>query len=121
MFFTDLTLTQMLGQMLIGVFFLIMIVKNIRVWDFNMERTGAILPFPAVALIINFILQFVSALTLLADYYDHVGAIVLIVLTIMATAMFHRFWRMDDPLRRTYHMLLFTNNIAIVGALVMII
>ena len=121
MFFADHTTTQMFGQMLVGVFFLIMIVKNIRVWEFNMERTGALLPFPAIALIINFILQFFAALTLLADYYSHVGAIVLITLTITATAMFHRFWMMADPLRRNYHMLLFSNNIAIVGALVMII
>ena len=65
MFFADHSLTQMVGQMLVGVFFLIMIVKNIRVWEFSIERTGAILPYPAAALVINFILQFVAALALL--------------------------------------------------------
>ncbi|MBT3992012.1 MAG: DoxX family protein [Rhodospirillaceae bacterium] len=121
MFFDGHTLPQIIGQVILGLFFWIMIVKNLRVWQFNIERTGAILPKPQLFLVINFALQFVAGLALMIDYYTSPAAIVLIVLTVLATAMFHRFWTMEDSLRNNYHMLLFFNNVAITGALIMLL
>lgn len=121
MFFADHTLPKIIGQIILGLFFWIMIVKNLRVWQFNIERTGAILPMPQFFLLVNFTLQFFAGLALMADYFAWIAAIVLIVLTLLATAMFHRIWTMEDPLRNNYHMLLFFNNVAITGALIMLI
>ncbi len=121
MFFADNTLPQIIGQIILGIFFWIMIVKNLRVWKFNLERTGAILPMPQFFLVVNFTAQFFAGLALMVDYFAWVAAIVLIVLTVLATAMFHRFWTMEDPLGNNYHMLLFFNNVAITGALIMLI
>ena len=44
MFFEDHTFLQTIGQIIAGLFFWFMIVKNPRIWQFNIERTGAILP-----------------------------------------------------------------------------
>ncbi len=44
MFFEDHILPQTIGQIIAGLFFWFMIVKNPRIWQFNIERTGAILP-----------------------------------------------------------------------------
>ncbi|MBT5940364.1 MAG: DoxX family membrane protein [Rhodospirillaceae bacterium] len=121
MFFDDHTLTRTIGQIVVGLFFWIMIIKNLRVWQFNIERTGAILPKPQFFLVVNFTLQFFAGLGLIVDYEASISAVVLIVLTVLSTAMFHRFWTMEDPLRNNYHMLLFFNNVAITGALIMII
>ena len=121
MIFEDSSVFKTVGQIMLGLFFWIMVVKNILVWKFNIERTGAILPQPQFFLIINFTLQFVAGLGLIVDYYTSQSAIVLIFLTVLATIMFHRFWVMIDPIRKNYHMLLFFNNFAIVGALVMLI
>ena len=121
MFFSDSTIFQIIGQIMIGLFFWIMIAKNIRVWQFNIERTGAILPKPKFFLVINFVLQFFSGLALIIDYRVSVAAFVLIILTVLATAMFHRFWSMEDPQKKNYHMLLFFNNVAITGALIMLV
>ena len=121
MFFDDHTLTRTIGQIVVGLFFWIMIIKNLRVWQFNIERTGAILPKPQFFLVVNFTLQFFAGLGLIVDYEASISAVVLIVLTVLSTAMFHRFWTMEVPLRNNYHMLLFFNNVAITGALIMII
>ena len=121
MFFEDHTLPQTIGQIVVGIFFWIMVVKNLRVWQFNIERTGAILPMPQFFLVINFLLMVICGAALVIDYYASYGAMVLIVLTVLSTAMFHRFWAMEDALRNNYHMLLFFNNVAITGALIMII
>jgi uncharacterized membrane protein YphA (DoxX/SURF4 family) len=121
MFFLDKTIFQIIGQIIIGLFFLIMIVKNIRVWRFNIVRIGGILPKPKFFLVINLGLQFAAALALIIDYGSTVAAIILIVLTVLATATFHRFWIMKDLLKKNYHMLLFFNNVAIIGALIILI
>jgi uncharacterized membrane protein YphA (DoxX/SURF4 family) len=98
-----------------------MIVKNLRVWQFNIERIGVILPKPKFFLVINLGLQFVAGLALIIDYGSSAAAIVLIVLTVLATAMFHRFWIMKDPRKNNYNMLLFFNIVAIIGALIILI
>ena len=98
-----------------------MSVKNLRVWEFNIERIGEILPKPKFFFVINLGLQFVAGLALIVDYGSPVAAIVLIVLTVLAMAMFHRFWSMKYPLKNNYHMLLFFNNIAIIRALIILI
>ena len=109
-----------IGQILVGVLFIIMLFKNIKVWDFNVQRVGEILPFPRLVLVVGFIMQTVGGILVIVDYRADIGAILLIIFSIAATAMFHRFWTMEDPMRRTYHMLLGTSNIALLGALLMI-
>ena len=121
MAFTDHTVAQTIGQIILGLFFWIMIIKNLRVWQFNIDRTGAILPIPQFFLVVNFILQFFAGLALIINYQVSLAALVLILLTVLSTAMFHRFWTMEDLLRNNYHMLLFFNNVALTGALIMLI
>jgi putative oxidoreductase len=118
--FAGHTALEIAGQVVIAVYFLAMLGKNMALWDFNMERTGAILPLPAVVLVSGFAVQIAGALSLLFDFHAHLGAIALICFTFAATAMFHRFWSMDDPLRRNYHMLLLANNVAITGGLILV-
>ncbi len=118
--YADHTAAGIIGQIVIAVYFLAMLVKNISLWDFNMTRTGAILPYPAVVLICGFILQFLSAIMLLLDFHAPIGAFGLICFTLAATAMFHRFWHMEDPLLRNYHMLLLWNNVGMIGGLFLV-
>ena len=58
-----------------------MIVKNLRVWEFNIERIGGILPKPKFFLVINLGLQFVAGLALIVDYGSSVAAIVPNIIT----------------------------------------
>lgn len=118
--YADHTAAEFFGQILIAVYFLAMLVKNISLWDFNVERTGAILPYPKIALVMGFAVQFFGALLLLLDFHAPIGAFGLICFTLAATAMFHRFWSMDDRQLRNYHMLLLWNNVGLIGGLFLV-
>ena len=40
--------------------------------------------------------------------------------TVLASAIFHRFWTMDDPLRRHMHLSILFSNIAVIGGLLLL-
>ena len=39
----------------------------------------------------------------------------------VATAIYHRFWQMDDPMKRNFSRLALLNNVAIVGGLLLLL
>ena len=84
-----------------------------------MGQWGA--PLPHIALPVGLIIQLIGALSVLVNYRADIGAIMLIFFVTAATVIFHRFWQMDDPMRRNYHMLLLLNNVCIVAGLMLVV
>jgi uncharacterized membrane protein YphA (DoxX/SURF4 family) len=78
-------------------------------------------PFPAAAFWAGLALQFTGCALLLADWHPEIGAACLIVFTLVANALFHRFWRVEDPARRNVRRLLLLNGIAILGGLLLML
>jgi putative oxidoreductase len=109
-----------IGQIVIGGFFIVMMIKNFRVWDYNVARISETLPVPRLALVIGFAVQAVGGTLVMLDFRADIGAILLMIFTVAASALFHRYWSMEDPIRRTYHMLLLSSNVAQMGGLLMI-
>ena len=54
------------------------------------------------------------------DYRTELAAAILIVFTVVATAIFHRYWQIEDPLRRHLALSFVFNNIGIVGGLLLV-
>ena len=50
-----------------------------------------------------------------------IGAVLLMIFTLLASGVHHRFWQMEDPMKRTYHFLLITNNSCIFGGLLLLV
>ena len=119
--YTDHTIVHAIGQIIIAVYFIWMGVKNIRLWDMNIKRI-ATQGLPAVpCLLFGFAIQFTGAFLVLADWHTSVGAGFLILFTVLASGLHHRFWQMEDPMIRTYHFLLITNNACIAAGLMLLI
>ena len=119
--YTDHTIVHAIGQIIIAVYFIWMGVKNIRLWDMNIKRI-ATQGLPAVpCLLFGFAIQFTGAFLVLADWHTSVGAGLLILFTVLASGLHHRFWQMEDPMIRTYHFLLITNNACIAAGLMLLI
>jgi uncharacterized membrane protein YphA (DoxX/SURF4 family) len=119
--YTDHTIVHAIGQIIIAVYFIWMGVKNIRLWDMNIKRIAA-QGLPAVpCLLFGFAIQFTGAFLVLADWHTSVGAGLLILFTVLASGLHHRFWQMEDPMIRTYHFLLITNNACIAAGLMLLI
>ena len=78
-------------------------------------------PFPAAAFWTGLAIQFTGCALLLTGRYAPAGAICLIVFTVAATAIFHRFWRFADPQRRNASRINLLNNTGVVAGLLLLL
>lgn len=111
------------GQILISILFLgtgaINATTKVKQ---HLDRMVAMnVPSAAVTLWTGFAMQFVGGFMILFDYWTGAGAVILIVFTVAATAIFHRFWLVEDPLRRHLHLSFVFSNCAVVGGLLLLI
>jgi putative oxidoreductase len=110
------------GQLLIAFLFLATGFINAG-WKFQQHLDRMIdagVPLARPALIIGFAMQFAGGAMLALDYFVSLAAIILIIFTVAATAIFHRFWLIDDPLRRHLAVSFVFNNVGIVGGLMLL-
>jgi uncharacterized membrane protein YphA (DoxX/SURF4 family) len=120
----DVSWPELAGRLLIVGFFVVAGLYNLgaqQVRD-HIERLAEFgVPFPAAAFWAGLAMQFTGCALLLADWYPELGAWCLIVFTVAANALFHRFWTVQDPARRNVRRLLLLNGIAILGGLLLIL
>ena len=120
----DVSWLDTAGRLLIVACFLVTGLCNLtkaRVRD-HIERMAAFgTPVPAAAFWIGIALQFIGCALLLADWHPEVGVYCLIVFTIAATAIFHRFWWMEDPARRNVSRIILLGNTAVLGGLLLLL
>ena len=113
---------HMVGQLFIAFLFLATGIINAG-WKFGQHLDRMIdagVPLAKPVLIAGFALQFAGGGMLALDYQVSTAAIILIVFTVAATAIFHRFWLIEDPLRRHLAVSFVFNNIGIVGGLLLL-
>lgn len=122
--YADASWIEIAGRLLIVAFFVVAGLYNLsgqQVRDHIEALAGFGIPFPAAAFWLGLALQFTGCVLLLADWHPEVGAGLLIVFTIVANALFHRFWTVEDPARRNVRRLLLLNGIAILGGLLLML
>jgi uncharacterized membrane protein YphA (DoxX/SURF4 family) len=120
----DASWIEIAGRLLIVAFFVVAGLYNLsgqQVRDHIEALAGFGVPFPAAAFWLGLAMQFAGCALLLADWHPEVGAGCLIVFTIVANALFHRFWTVEDPARRNVRRLLLLNGIAILGGLLLML
>ena len=88
----------------------------------HIERMSALgTPMPAAAFWSGQALLFAGCALVLANWHPEAGAWCLIVFTVAATAIFHRFWSMPDPAKRNGSRITLLANTAIVGGLLLLL
>jgi putative oxidoreductase len=110
------------GQLLLAFLFLGTGIFNAG-WKFQQHLARMIeagVPLAKPVLIVGFALQFIGGAMLALDYRVSLAAFILIVFTVAATAIFHRFWLIEDPLRRHLAQSFVFNNIGLVGGLLLL-
>ena len=112
------------GRVLIIAFFLVAGAMNLapaRVKD-HIERMGGVgVPYPAAAFWFGMALQFTGVALLATGWHADIGALCLIAFTVVANAIFHRFWTVQDPARRNTLRLMLLNGVAITGGLLLLL
>ena len=115
---------DILGQQLIVLFFLVTGVMNLtkaRIADHIERMEGFGVPFPGTTFWIGIALQFAGSGMVALDWHPAIGTLCLIIFTITATAIFHRFWQKDDPLQRNISRITLLGNTAILGGLLLLL
>ncbi|MCZ7562961.1 MAG: DoxX family protein [Burkholderiales bacterium] len=120
--YQDHTPLQIAGQLLIAFLFLGTGVLNAATkFRQHLERmVAAGVPQARLALLAGFLMQLAGGLLVALDYRRALGAGILIAFTVLATAIFHRFWCVEDPLRRHLHLSFVFSNCGIVGGLLLL-
>jgi uncharacterized membrane protein YphA (DoxX/SURF4 family) len=112
------------GRWLIVGFFLAAGAYNVQpaMARHHIERLGGLgLPLPAAVFWFGMALQFSGCAMLIADWHADAGALCLILFTVTANALFHRFWTVAEPVRRNTLRLMLLNGIAITGGLLLLL
>ena len=113
-----------LGRVLLGGYFLIAGIVNLvtpgSIRDHIDRMRGFGTPLPEAAFWCGIVLQFTGAALVLAGVRVDIGAWCLIVFTVLATAIFHRFWQRTDPIQKRVGRLFFMSNAAVVGGLLLL-
>ena len=113
---------QAAGQLLLAFAFLASGVRNLG-WMFEQHESRMValgVPWARAVLIVGFVLQFAGATLLALDYHRVLGAWLLVLFTLAASAIFHRWWRIGDPLLRHLHIGNLLVNAAVVGGLLLV-
>jgi putative oxidoreductase len=120
--YADKTALHIAGQLLIALLFLGTGVMN-ALWKQRQHvdrMVDAGVPYPWLMLWCGFILQFVGGAMVALDWHVSLGAAILIVFTIVASVIFHRYWLVEDPLRRHFHVSNLYGNGAVIGGLLLL-
>ncbi|MBS28127.1 MAG: hypothetical protein CL566_04265 [Alphaproteobacteria bacterium] len=123
MFYADNTPLEIVAQLMIATLFLGTLVINAATKERqHVDRMAAMgVPMARLVLWAGFVMQAVGGVMVAIDWHTATGAVILMVFTVLASAIFHRFWTMDDPLRRHLHLSFVFSNIAVLGALLLLV
>lgn len=120
----DATWLDSAGRLLIVLFFLVAGISNLtqqRIKDHIDRMQGFGVPLPAAAFWIGLTMQFTGCVLVLLNWHADIGVCLLIAFTVVAGAIFHRFWNAQDPARRHTLRINLLNNMAVIGGLLLLL
>lgn len=112
------------GRLLIVAFFVIVWLRNLsthHVEDHIKRLTFFKAPMPRVTFWAGMALDAVGCALILINWHPVIGALCLIVFTVLASLLLLRFWEMDDPMKRTGMQNGFLANVGVVGGLLLLL
>jgi putative oxidoreductase len=122
MFHADHSLLQILGHVCIATFFLLIGVRNLVISGNHVNKFRKMgIPFPEALLAGGYAFQFAGGIMVLIDFYAWIGAILLIIFTVMANVLYHCWWWVDDIEHSRRQMNLFFNNVGNIGGLLLLL
>ena len=124
MFQQDPSWMVTVGKLLMVGFFLTAGTLNVmpqRVKDHIERMAGFGVPLPAFAFWFGMAMEFTGCAMLLSGWRADIGVWLLIAFTAVAGGIFHRFWRVDDPVRRGALRIALLNNVAVIGGLLVLL
>ena len=111
-----------IGRILLGGYFIYNGVSHfIQLESLAGYARSKNVPAPKFAVGLTGIMLLIGGLSILLNMYMREGMIILAIFMIGVTAMMHPFWVVKDPAARMNEQIGFMKNLAILGALLMMI
>ncbi len=111
-----------LGRILFGGYFAYNGLNNLRMLDMMSgyaKSKGA--PMPKLSVAFSGVLLIVGGLSVLFDILPGFGLIALALFLVPVTFIMHAFWKIQDPMAKMGEMINFTKNIALLGAVLILL
>lgn len=110
------------GRLLIVLSFLAAGLYNLAQAKDHVARMADFhVPFPRLAFRTGMVLLFAGCGMLLSGWRADIGAVCLIVFTLTATAIYHRFWTKPDAMQRAASRIALIGNTSVVGGLLLLL
>jgi uncharacterized membrane protein YphA (DoxX/SURF4 family) len=122
--YNDASILEIIGRIVMAGFFLVTVALNANKTQLKSHVDRMVAghaPYPTFVFWFGIVMESVGAVLVLADWHADIGAILLIIFTVLATAIFLRFWQQRDPMRKVMMRNGFLSNVAIVGGLLMLL
>jgi putative oxidoreductase len=116
------TLLLIIGRIILGVFFIYSGVNHFigfRMMTEYARMKGV--PFPAIAQGATGLMLLLGGLSIVFGLYPSVGIVLLVAFLVPVSLMMHNFWKLEDPQLKMADRVNFMKNMALVGALLMLL
>jgi putative oxidoreductase len=123
MYYQDASWLDTAGRLLLVAFFLAVGLRNLQkvhVDDHIARLTKFKAPFPKQAFWIGQTMEFVGCALVLLNWYPAIGVGLLLVFTVVASALLLRFWEVEGPMRTGMQNGMLA-NVGIVGGLLLLL
>jgi putative oxidoreductase len=121
MYYQDASWLDTAGRLLLVAFFLAVGLRNLQkvhIEDHVKRLTTFKAPFPQLTFWIGQAMEFVGCALVLFNWHPAVGVVLLLVFTVVASALLLRFWEVQGPMRTGMQNGMLA-NIGIVGGLLL--
>lgn len=123
MYYQDASWLDTAGRLLLVAFFLAVGLRNLQkvhIEDHVKRLTTFKAPFPHLTFWIGQAMEFVGCALVLFNWHPAVGVVLLLVFTVVASALLLRFWEVQGPMRTGMQNGMLA-NIGIVGGLLLLL
>jgi putative oxidoreductase len=123
MYYQDASWLDTAGRLLMVAFFLAVGLRNLQkvhIEDHVKRLTNFKAPFPRITFWIGQAMEFIGCALVLFNWYPAVGVVLLLVFTVVASALLLRFWEVEGPMRTGMQNGMLA-NIGIVGGLLLLL
>ncbi len=112
----------LIGRIIFGGYWLMAAFNHFKSLNYLSEYAKAKgTPFPKLAVAGTGVILLLGDLSILLGVYPTVGIILLIVFLLGVSFQMHAYWKVDDPQMKQSDLTNFTKNMALVGALLMLL
>lgn len=115
-------ISPLVGRLILAWFFLSGVYAYAGHWDATIDlMTHKGIPAPPLMLALALVTATLGGLSLILGYHARHGALLLFAFTLIVSIAMHDFWKIDDAFARDADYQIFARNMAIAGALLLLV